>query len=77
MRVGPIGYAFDNLTVTLSEAEKSAEITHNHPDGIKGAKAVASAVFLARNNYSKNDTFTYHLERELVMDRRRPESRLH
>ena len=53
MRVGPIGCAFSTLKETLEEAEKSAEVTHNHPDGIKGAQAVAGAVFLARNGEGK------------------------
>lgn len=48
MRVSPIGWAFDTLKKTQEEAEKSAIISHNHPDGIKGAVATASAIFCAK-----------------------------
>lgn len=50
MRVAPIGWFFDSVEETLSAAKKSAECTHNHPEGIKGAQAIAHAIFLARNN---------------------------
>lgn len=53
MRVSPIGYAFDTLEETLFEAKVSAEVTHNHPSGIRGAQAVAAAIFLARNGKDK------------------------
>jgi len=49
MRVGPIGWAFDTLEETLAEARLSATVTHNHPEGIRGAEAVAGAIFAARN----------------------------
>ena len=56
----------------LHEAKRSAEVTHNHPEGVKGAQAVAAAVFLARSGKSKADikayiqtTFDYDLDREL------------
>lgn len=49
MRAGPIGWAFDTIEETLLAAEASAMPTHNHPEGVKGAKAVAAAVFFARN----------------------------
>ena len=55
MRVSPIGWAFDSLERTLEEAKKSAEITHNHPDGIMGAQAVAGAIYLCRTNKSKKE----------------------
>lgn len=48
MRVSPIGFAFDTQEEVLREAALSAEISHNHPEGIKGAQASALAVFLAR-----------------------------
>jgi ADP-ribosylglycohydrolase len=54
MRVSPVGWAFDTLEETLHQAEASAEITHNHPEGIKGAQAVALAIFRARNGASKD-----------------------
>ena len=68
MRVSPVGFAFDTLEEVLLEAEKSAAVTHNHPEGIKGAKATASAVFLSRTGHSKKEikeyiecTFKYNL----------------
>jgi ADP-ribosyl-[dinitrogen reductase] hydrolase len=45
MRVSPVGLLYDDETTILKEAEKSAAITHNHEEGIKGAQAVAMAVF--------------------------------
>ncbi len=72
MRVSPIGWAYDNLEEVLCQAKKSAEITHNHPEGIKGAQAVAAAVFLARKGQSKpeikdyiSDNFKYDLNRTI------------
>ena len=59
MRVSPVGFAFDSLEDVLAEAKKSAEITHNHPEGIKGAQATASAVYLARTGKSKKEIKTY------------------
>ena len=53
MRVSSVGWAFNTLEETLRFAEISAAVTHNHPEGIKGAKAVAGAVFLARNGADK------------------------
>jgi len=70
MRVSPVGFAFDDEKIVLAEAEKTAEITHNHPEGIKGAQATALAVFLARTGTGKNDIrmrisreFGYDLDR--------------
>jgi ADP-ribosylglycohydrolase len=72
MRVSPIGYFFNDLPTVLAEAEKSAAITHNHPEGIKGAKAVAAAVYLAKQGENKSyikefiaDSFSYDLNRTL------------
>jgi len=48
MRVGPVGFAFDNEEDVLREAERSAAVTHDHPEGIKGAQAVALGILLAR-----------------------------
>ncbi len=53
MRVAPVGWAFDSLERVLAEAERSARPTHDHPEGIRGAQAVASAVFLARTGADK------------------------
>lgn len=78
MRVSPIGFAFNSLEEVLIQSKKTAEITHNHPSGIKGAQATASAIYLARNKKSKDEikqyienTFNYNLHRSL--DEIRPE----
>lgn len=55
MRVSPVGFAFDDLESVLLEAKKSAEVTHNHPEGIRGAQATAAAIFLARQGKSKDE----------------------
>jgi ADP-ribosylglycohydrolase len=55
MRVSPVAYAFDDLETVLSQATHSAECTHNHPEGIKGAQAVAAAIFWARTGRTKED----------------------
>jgi ADP-ribosylglycohydrolase len=49
MRVSPVGFAFDTLEEVLHWAERSAAVTHNHPEGIRGAQATAAAVFWARS----------------------------
>jgi ADP-ribosylglycohydrolase len=54
MRVPAVGHAFDSLEDVLLQAARSAEVTHNHPEGIKGAQAAASAVFIARRGESKS-----------------------
>lgn len=53
MRVGPVGWAFDTEDEVLQQAKRSAEITHDHPEGIKGAQATALAVYLARTGAAK------------------------
>jgi len=77
MRVSPVGFAFSSLDEVLREAERSAAVTHNHPEGIKGAQAVAASIFLARSGESKKrireyveDTFGYNLR--LTLDEIRP-----
>lgn len=59
MRVSPVGWFFDTLEETERVAKISAEITHNHPEGIKGAQATAAAIFMARTNHSKEDIKKY------------------
>src|SRR3954454_2405915 len=59
MRVSPVGFAFGTLEEVLEEAKRSAEVTHDHPEGIKGAQAIASAVFLARTGHSKDAIQAY------------------
>ena len=54
MRVGPIGFVYSDMGTTLVEAYKSAACTHNHPEGIKGAMAIAGAMLLARTTKDKN-----------------------
>lgn len=53
MRVAPVGLAFRTAESVLRQAEQSAAVTHDHPEGIKGAQATALAVFLARTGASK------------------------
>jgi ADP-ribosylglycohydrolase len=48
MRVSPVGFAFESPDTVLEEAARTAEISHNHPEGIKGAQATALSVYLAR-----------------------------
>ena len=55
MRVGPVGWAFDTKNDTMNAAKVSAEGTHNHPEGIKGAQATAMCIFLARKGASKDE----------------------
>lgn len=59
MRVSPVAWFFDSLEDVEKFAKISALPTHNHPEGIKGAKAVASAIFLARSGKSKNRIKNY------------------
>ena len=77
MRVSPVGYAYDSVLEVLVNASKSAEVTHNHPEGIKGAQATATAIFLARQGKSKQEikdyitqTFNYNLD--FTIDEIRP-----
>jgi ADP-ribosylglycohydrolase len=59
MRVSPVGWYFDTLEETLRFAKISADVTHNHPEGQKGALCIAAAIFLARNKYSKSQIREY------------------
>jgi len=72
MRVSPVGFAFSDLDVVLREAEKTATVTHNHPEGVKGAQAIAACIFLARSGEGKEtvrdyvtDTFGYDLHESI------------
>lgn len=67
MRVSPVGWFFNELETVLAEARKSAEVTHNHPEGIKGAQAVATAIFMARQQADKAG-IRHHLEKEFGYD---------
>lgn len=55
MRVAAIGWAFDEPDDVLREAAKSASVTHDHPEGIKGAQAVAAAILYARHGRTKDE----------------------
>ena len=59
MRVSSVGWLFDDLEQVRRMARLSAEVTHNHPEGIKGAEAVASAIFLARTGSTKAEIKAY------------------
>lgn len=72
MRVSPVGFAFTDEEDVLAQAKLSAEVSHNHPEGIKGAQAVALAVYLARTGADKktlgtriSQLFDYDLNRTL------------
>jgi ADP-ribosylglycohydrolase len=72
MRISPVGYAYDTLEAVLQKAKEFTEITHNHPEGIKGGQATAAATFLARTGKSKEEikgyiesTFGYELSRHV------------
>ena len=78
MRVSAAAWLFDDLDTVRRMARLSAEVTHNHPEGIKGAEAVASSIFLARTGSTKEaikayveDQFQYDLSR--TCDEIRPE----
>lgn len=69
MRASAVGFAFNDIGTVLEVAKQSAEVTHNHPEGIKGAQATAAAIFLARQGKTKQEikgyitkTFNYNLD---------------
>ena len=55
MRVSPVGFAFNTEDEVLSEAAKTAGISHNHPEGVKGAQATALSVYLSRMGHGKDE----------------------
>jgi len=59
MRVGPVGTLKFTIPGVLAEAKCSASVTHNHPEGINGAKATALAIYLARKGCTKDAMKTY------------------
>ena len=72
MRVSPFGWAYNDLETVLQKAKESAEVTHNHPEGIKGAQATAASIFLALTKHSKDEikefvekNFEYNLDLDL------------
>lgn len=73
LRVSPVAWAYDTVEAILEGAYHSAVVTHDHPEGIKGAQSVALAVFMARQKESKDairkeimDRFHYDLNRSLA-----------
>jgi len=81
MRVSPVAHAFKSAEEVIEHAKRSAECTHNHPEGIKGAQATALAIFMARSRASKDEIrseissrYGYDLSRSL--DDIRPAYRL-
>lgn len=77
MRVSPVGFAFKDIDTVLQVAKQSAEITHNHLEGIKGAQAIASTIFLARQGKSKQEikdfiTSTFQYDLNFTIDQIRP-----
>lgn len=67
MRVSSVAWLFDDLEIVRKMARLSAEVTHNHPEGIKGAEATAAAIFLARTGKSKAEIKAY-IETEFDYD---------
>ncbi|MEM6599608.1 MAG: ADP-ribosylglycohydrolase family protein [Cyanobacteria bacterium P01_C01_bin.69] len=72
MRVSPVGFAYDNMAAVMNAARQSAEVTHNHPEGVKGAQATAACILLARQSCSKDEikafveeVFSYDVSRSL------------
>lgn len=63
MRVSSTAWLYNDIETVRHAAKLSAEVTHNHPEGIKGAEATASAIFLARTGSSK-DQIKEYTERE-------------
>ena len=77
MRVSPVAYAFASLDDVLEQAASSARVTHDHPEGVKGAQATAAAIYLARCGESKQsirsaleERFGYDLGQRLDVLRR-------
>lgn len=80
MRVSSAGWLFDSLETVRKMARLSAEVTHNHPEGIKGAEATASAIYLARTGSTKGEIKSYieenfHYDLSRTCDEIRPACR--
>ena len=68
MRVSPCGFAASSLEEALTLAEKQASVSHDHPEGIKGAQAVAAAIYLAKTRHSKDEIRSYITENFYELD---------
>lgn len=68
MRVSPVAWVSDDFNLVLRLARNTAEVTHNHPEGIKGAQAVAAAIFLARKGKSFKDIKNFITENYYYLD---------
>lgn len=55
MRVGPVGWAYNDIQSIMMQAQQSAGITHCHPEGIRGSQAIAAAIFMARAGLPKDE----------------------
>ena len=77
MRVIPVAYARGSFEDVLAEARRSAEVTHNHPEGIKGAQATALCVYMARTGSTKKEirneiSLRFRYDLNLTLDEIRP-----
>jgi ADP-ribosylglycohydrolase len=77
MRVAPVAWLYNDLDTVRRMARISADVTHNHPEGIKGAEATASAIFLARTGSTKAEIKAYietefHYDLSRTCDKIRP-----
>ena len=80
MRVSSVGWLYNDLETVRRMARLSADVTHNHPEGIKGAEATASAIFLARTGSTKAEIKAYieesfHYDLSRTCDEIRPSYR--
>lgn len=78
MRVSPVGLYAKSLEEALELAKICAEVSHNHPEGVKGAQAVASSVWMAKHGHSKDEichfiTEKFHYDLARTIDEIRPE----
>ena len=71
MRVAAVGWLYDDLETTRHMARLTAEVTHNHPEGIKGAESVAAAMYMGRTGSTKEEIKEY-VEKEFGYDLSRP-----
>jgi len=68
MRISPVGWVSKDIDQAKELSRKVTEITHNHPEGIKGAECVAIAIFLARQGKTKDEIKKYVTENYYMLD---------